>query len=185
MAGTFENIREIHAFDPEPHVFSWLKQNVQLNGFSKIKAQNLGLAERSGFLEFIVPAGVTLPKGSSLTGTEKFEKLGAHSKLKIKCVSLDDYIAENDVQSCDLIKIDVETAEVAVLKGASKTIQKFRPVIVCEVIREQVAKEIEALMSQHGYKLFHLEDSGAKPITNLKPDPLNVNFLFVPAEKEI
>ncbi len=57
---------------------------------------------------------------------------GEHA-FEVRLIPLDDYIQEHPLPRLDLMKIDVEGAEVRVLQGARRTIARFRPVIVFEV----------------------------------------------------
>ena len=51
-------------------------------------------------------------------------------KIKIKTTTLDEELINE--KRVDLIKIDVEGGEFAVLKGSEKIINKFHPVIIFE-----------------------------------------------------
>jgi FkbM family methyltransferase len=55
-----------------------------------------------------------------------------------------------------VLKIDVETHEVGVLKGAVQLLEKIRPIIWCEVSDENSA-EITDLLHAAGYKLYGAE----------------------------
>ncbi len=45
-------------------------------------------------------------------------------QISVQAVTLDDYIDQNQIQSVDYVKIDVEGHELAVIKGAERSIQK-------------------------------------------------------------
>lgn len=53
----------------------------------------------------------------------------------------------------DVLKIDVEGAELEVLKGASRLLTEIRPVILCEVCSAR-SPEVTSLLHAHGYRLF-------------------------------
>jgi FkbM family methyltransferase len=55
-----------------------------------------------------------------------------------------------------VVKIDVETHEVSVLKGAARLLKEIRPTIWCEVSPENSA-EITELLHAAGYKLYGAE----------------------------
>jgi len=71
-----------------------------------------------------------------------------------------DGVAIDDLHltSCKLIKIDVEGAELLVLKGATGTINRFHPLIVCELVEPQLARfshsvaEVKQLLRSFGYE---------------------------------
>jgi FkbM family methyltransferase len=55
-----------------------------------------------------------------------------------------------------VLKIDVETHEVSLLKGAARLFREIRPTIWCEVSQEN-STEITELLHAAGYKLFGAE----------------------------
>jgi FkbM family methyltransferase len=66
-------------------------------------------------------------------------------------------IDDLDLDRCDLIKIDVEGAELLVINGAEQTIRRHAPTIVCELVESQLKRfavtieEVKARLSQLGY----------------------------------
>jgi FkbM family methyltransferase len=62
-----------------------------------------------------------------------------------------------------VLKIDVETHEVSVLKGAVRLLREIRPTIWCEVSHQNSA-EITDLLHAAGYKLYGAETQPHSPI---------------------
>lgn len=73
-------------------------------------------------------ATIYIKDQSGLSGIEDTGRGKTIDKETIEITTLDSYHI-----SPDLIKIDVEGYELEVLQGGEKTIEKFRPTIVCEV----------------------------------------------------
>ena len=67
--------------------------------------------------------------------------------IKVPLKKLDSF----NLEKCSLMKIDVEGAELDVLKGASKTIKKFRPVIFYEALNKDVWSECFAFLNTRDY----------------------------------
>jgi FkbM family methyltransferase len=59
---------------------------------------------------------------------------GVRSEVEVQTRSLDDLLASR--RAPDVVKIDVEGAEVLCLRGASRLLHEVRPVILCEVAAE-------------------------------------------------
>lgn len=57
------------------------------------------------------------------------------------------------VPAPNIIKIDVEGAELEVLSGALEIIKTIRPVVICEVGSERTL-EVSAFFRSNGYKIF-------------------------------
>ena len=55
----------------------------------------------------------------------------------MEAVALDDFVKEQGLEKVDVIKLDVEGAERAVLKGAKKTIKKFKPILLISVYHQE------------------------------------------------
>jgi FkbM family methyltransferase len=70
---------------------------------------------------------------------------------------LDDFIAENGIERVDCLKIDVDSFDFDVLRGAEQTLLKHDPVVVIELNhalakRDQSGAEALAWLSRRGYR---------------------------------
>lgn len=120
----------IHAFEPIKAAYDQLLINLSLNGSGPIQANNFGLADRNGTAEFFVSP--SLLAASSLADTVKTDdKINITAEIR----TLDDYCHEGRTRP-DLIKCDVEGAELLVFKGAEETITEARPLVIMELLRK-------------------------------------------------
>jgi FkbM family methyltransferase len=67
-----------------------------------------------------------------------------------------DAMAERGVCRPGLIKIDTETTEPAVLRGASKHVRETRPWIICEVLPRKTEHAVQQWSEEHGYNAYLL-----------------------------
>ncbi len=111
------------AFEPIPILFKQLKSR---HG-NKVELFNCALSDCNGVSEFHY-----YKDSPALSGFRERAKLGQHDivPLEVKTMRLDD-VCPSD-RRIDLIKIDVEGAELAVLKGAIKTLSRNRPMVLFE-----------------------------------------------------
>ena len=146
------NAAYVYAFEPEPHSFSILKENIELNELSdKVSLFNAALGDSEG------SAAIALHDDSNTGKTRIVPDVSGH----LKRLRLDDALSP-DVKT-DFIKIDVEGSELALLKGARRVITESRPVIFIETFPENRAAVFD-LLNDYGYEL--IEDFG------------NDNYLF-------
>jgi FkbM family methyltransferase len=140
------------AFEPHPLNHRLLLHNLEQNHLRHVVAENLGLAD----------AAATLT-GTSRPGVGNWS-LASHGeyRFEVKLVRLDDYWRDHPLPRLDLMKIDVEGAEVRMLRGARQTIERFHPLIVFEVCPSWLAKmqtspaELFAELLDHGYRIHPL-----------------------------
>lgn len=169
------------AFEPVPEIFEYLSRNAELNRFSGLRVERLALGDSDGEIEFYVPAGITLATGGSAAAG--FREAG--QTLRVRCTTLDDYLGHHGHPQIDLIKMDTEATEPAVLDGASGTITRCRPVIVCEVLRGRTEAALQTRLERQNYLFLHMTDEGLVQRRSIQGDATYQfkNFLFVPAEK--
>ncbi len=142
------------AIEPEEYNFSLLKQNVSINGLNNIRLVNKGAYSRKGELTFYLA-----DKGEGLHSVLKTND--TTEKTTINVDTLDNIISEINFEGkIDLIKIDVEGAEVEVIKGALKTIADSRPRLIIEISKENPKhlNDIQELLVKFNYKAKRLDD---------------------------
>lgn len=146
---------EIHSFEPFPKTFDRLQTNIKLNNISWIHAWKLGLGNHDGITIGINQSGNN-PGAFFLMNPVHMTAKG----IKVEITKIDTFIARHQIRAPDLIKIDVEGYEVAVLKGGQRTIERHHPVIMVEcnpiaLARQQsTPEELFSIMIRNGYDLF-------------------------------
>ena len=129
------------AIEPNPLNARLLRMNLLMNGVEK----------------FLLIEAAT---GSSNDGIKLFlNNLSSRSSIvrktaeyiRVKQVKLDDVISAL-TQRIDFIKIDVEGAELEVLKGASKLIERDKPVLVIETGNGNLRRLLDRLKNH--YKIY-------------------------------
>ena len=120
----------VHAFEPAPDAFRLLTDHLALNGLSHAAVvTRAAVGDDIGRVQFrTVGAGglghtVAVPLHHATVGSDIIE---------VAATTIDAYCAEHDLRP-DLIKVDVEGAEMNVLRGAARTLIEHRPIVVVEV----------------------------------------------------
>ncbi len=107
----------VYSFEPDPRTFRYLVRNIQANGFCDLVVPvPKGVSSRIGKASFFLDNNDT-PEQSSL-----FYKLGGTGRIEIDCIRLDEFLDET--VSVDLVKMDVEGAELHALMGMERVISR-------------------------------------------------------------
>jgi FkbM family methyltransferase len=133
--------KAVVAFEPMRPVFHNLCANLALQGASNVWAVETALSEGPArCAEYVDRTGYD--PGSVDWGNCGIEPLGAFDvgrpRLPVPCVPLDNWVEAHegqlglDAAPLRFLKIDVEGHELSVLRGAARTIQRFRPVLALE-----------------------------------------------------
>ena len=98
----------------------------------------------------------------------------------------DSLLAELAIPRIDLIKLDTESTEPAVLRGLAGTLRRDRPDIVCEVLYGRTERELADLLAPLGYRFFWVSDGGLIRHDALAGDPTyrHPNYLFTARGEE-
>lgn len=149
---------KIHSFEPDAVNFERLQSNLKLNNFSNISANKLGLGDKPG--QFTI-ANVS-PGNKGMNRIIKEESADFKSS-QIQVTTIDKYVEEKNINTIDLIKIDVEGFEYNVLKGGTRSIEKFHPTFFIELDDNNLkaqgisAQELIDLLASWGYGITHAE----------------------------
>lgn len=76
-------------------------------------------------------------------------------------VSLDDFMASHPPP--DIVKMDIEGAEIEALMGGESMVDTAKPVLVCEVHHQRAAEFLEQFLTSRGYRLEWIDGEQAFP----------------------
>jgi len=110
--------KEVYAFEPNPCAFEILKKHAELWS-DKIKPFEIALYSSDGFQDLSIP--------NPLAGWSTLREVECSQKVRVKTVTLDNFVKKEKIERVDFIKIDTEGAEREIIKGAKETIKKFKP----------------------------------------------------------
>jgi FkbM family methyltransferase len=163
IALAHERSVRVYAFEPQPEVYSLLERNVALNGLDgQISTFHGIVSDRpQSFRPLRNPA---LPPGRRNTGAMAFMPTTETGKVDdqgLPVFLIDAMISAGDLPShFDLLKIDTEGAELAVLRSCGALISRELPVIYVEINPTALQKfgtsvdDLDLFLQSHGYHYF-------------------------------
>lgn len=144
------HFERVIAFEPHPRNFALLAVNARLA--SAIEPLNLGASSAAGAVE-IVEDRMNLAASS----IERSDGRDGRT-VRFDLVRIDDVAEVQDCDAISFIKFDIEGHEAEAIRGAATTIAHHRPVIMLEVLADEIADgtaaSLEALR-ELGYRHFH------------------------------
>ncbi|WP_165066841.1 FkbM family methyltransferase [Paludisphaera rhizosphaerae] len=116
----------VHAIEPTPSTASRLRENVALNGFDQVSIHQIAASDDEGTLRLHLSEDDC--EGNSLFAAEP----GGNS-IEVDVTTLDHFADQQGLRRIDLLKVDVEGAEVRVLRGARRVLSgTVAPVLIVE-----------------------------------------------------
>jgi FkbM family methyltransferase len=107
---------KVFAFEPEPYNFSLLQDNVAINRYENVELIRAAVANVSGKLRLFLSQ-------ENPGDHRSYDSSDGREFIDVEAVSLDDYFAGFEGR-IDFIKMDVEGAELGVLKGMPLLLRK-------------------------------------------------------------
>jgi FkbM family methyltransferase len=174
---------QVYAFEPLPPTYDRLKRNIALNGLTNIQTFNIGLAERNDTLEFYFR-----PDKTGAASIQNITECADAVKYSCSVRRMDDVWREID-RNPDLIKCDVEGAELLVFRGGRACLAETHPIIFCEMLRKWSAKfnyhpnDLIIFFSELGYACFEPTANGLKVFEHMTDETQETNFFFLHKDK--
>lgn len=161
-------------FEPVESTFRCLQNGIARNRLERVvSAFNFGLGEKEETLRI-----ATSEEGCSgnavIASDALVEKRGFRSLGEILIRPLDQVAAEEGLDRCDFLKVDIEGAEIYFMRGARAFIEKTQPIVYGEFnsyfMREAGLSFGEAwdFFSGLGYEIFVQERARRKRLTNFR-----------------
>lgn len=168
---------EVIAFECNPEARVLFNKNIKLNGLDNITIRAEALSNKTGDASFHVPS-FTGSGGGSLRNLHPEE--GEPKQFQVSLMPLDSL----QLEKIDLMKIDVEGAELDVIKGALSSITRSHPTIFMELLRKWMKpfdsspREVSELLAELGYLIFEVGDETVRELDQISEDTSSTNFIF-------
>ena len=108
---------KVFAFEPDPNNYSLLCKNIEVNGYRNVIPVRKAVFSKSGEMELFLDE-------SNLGGHSLSEaNVDKGASIMVEVTSLDDYFRNTDYK-IDVIKMDVQGSEMAVLEGMANIINQ-------------------------------------------------------------
>ncbi len=171
------------AFEPSERERKRLAEHLALNECRNVTVEPVALGDREGQAELYICDGVETGC-NSLRAPLVFEKT---TSVRVPVSTLDQYGLSHSLGRIDFIKLDVEGAELSVLKGGLNVLGgSDAPVMMVEIVDRRTmdwgyaSRDVLALLKNLRYALFSFCRNGLlKPLQD--KTEYNENILAVPA----
>jgi|GEM_PF-2169949 len=152
----------IFAFEPGPSTFAILENNLHLNRLPEICAVRTAISDTTGesqlFLNAASKDGLNSLRNPSYPDAEG---VGCE---RVSTITLDDFVTRENITHVDVMKVDVEGAELLVFRGGSRVLRRpDAPLILyvgyswCTAAFHYHPVELMWLLESYGYELFILD----------------------------
>jgi FkbM family methyltransferase len=183
-------------FEPNPICVAYVRRLISENAFEHTVVAPFGLSDQAATVPLFsrqddeADSSATVVRGLYSTQAQ-------WAQTPVAVLEGDEALASLNVGRVGVIKIDVEGAELEVVRGLKKTIAAFRPAVVCEVLptysgrdgrrafRQPRIDALVGMMRTFGYQLFRLMPQGqVVPLATIAPhsDASLTNYAFVPEQ---
>ena len=161
VAASANKQSSIIAFEPHPNNFDLLCKNIRINGFSNITSDNRAISNKTGKVVFYNEGRGYRP-GLSLINHPYIET--ESSSISCAAISFKEYLESNHKeQILSLVKLDIERAELMVLRDGIEKIQKDQTIIFCEILTQSIDREsifkFHSLFKKIDYVFININDT--------------------------
>lgn len=152
----------IHAFEPVPEIFQRLLNNTST--LKNVHYHPLALSDHNGIAEFYVSERPNKPGIASQAGSlhKPKERLSQSPLIfprttTVTTITLDQWAHDNNIRAIDLLWLDTQGHELAILQAAPKMIQNIK-VVLAEVSfiesyeGQPLYDDVVAWMIEHGFE---------------------------------
>ena len=158
-ASVMQGRGHVHAFEPAQTNLRFLNEHIASNSLKNISVSDNLVGDENNLVDFFE---ASYPNGQNSRVITS--RVTAYKQVKRRQITLDSYVQRNEIVP-DIIKIDVEGSETAVIKGARETLNLYKPIVFLSVHPKELAETPEGLngllrmIQEFGYRCYELDGS--------------------------
>lgn len=162
----FKNLKNVFGLEPLKDKFDYSKLNTK--NLERFEIHPEGLWDKATTLGFELHLG--LGQGSAINES-------SNSEMIIHTITLDKFIQNNSIPKIDLLKMDIEDAELNAIKGGLKTIKKDRPQLAICIYHSlnqfiEIPIFLKSNLENYSYYLSHYSWNKTETILYAIPNEL-------------
>jgi FkbM family methyltransferase len=127
---------------------------MKVNAFDRCVIVQAAVSDRAGIARLTDDTASCMARLANLRADQPELNRGS-ATLQVSTTTLDEQSAIHGVP--DVVKIDIEGAELLALRGAERLLRERKPVLLVEVHTEEISREFYPLLERYGY-CFHRLD---------------------------
>jgi FkbM family methyltransferase len=145
------------AFEPNPETLKLLYDNVAASGAHNVIVEPVACTDKEETLTFYAAAVQNTGASSLSKRNAEMENALPPKSYMVQGRPIDAVVRQLNLAHVDAIKIDVEGAEVLVLRGTVETLRRFHPRLVIEEMADRLAsfqtsmEDLSSLLHSAGY----------------------------------
>jgi FkbM family methyltransferase len=179
----------LFAFEPVANNMRRIEEAVRLNSIEgTVRAFNVALGDEEGSIDMFMENGDGASTGNAIMVTRDVAD-EITQNVSARITRLDTFAEEQKIESCRLIKIDIEGAEVMFLRGAIRFLAAHRPIIYGEFNSYWIKRfgcsflDVVEILKPLDYRFFKETEHGQFSET-LHPADGDENVLLTPADTD-
>lgn len=124
------------AFEPDPRNIKRTRANLALNNFGNVRFVQAAIGAPVGEIDFVISCNTNSHIQGSYIGVDYSDyatREQVDGLIRVQCLSLDEAYEMPGMPSPNLIKIDIEGAELLALRHLDRITSEVRPIIILEL----------------------------------------------------
>jgi FkbM family methyltransferase len=145
------------AFEPNPETLKLLYDNVAANGAKNVIVEPMACTDKEETLTFYAAPVQNTGMSSLSKSNAEVNGVASPKSYVVQGRPIDAVVRQLNLARVDAIKIDVEGAEVLVLRGSVETLRRFHPRLVIEETPDRLVsfqtsmEDLSSLLHNAGY----------------------------------
>lgn len=166
----------IFAFEPVKHVVEKLNRNLSLNRIENVTIMQVALGDEERDISFYIYPQNHPNQGM---GSKVLENAGLE-KINVRQTTIDALFNRGELPRFDFLKMDVQGAELDILRGGKNSITFYKPKIFLEAAEDLSSlKMIYKFLDDIDYAVFFIRNTGG--LEKVDPDRIKKgNWLAIP-----